>query len=586
MRRIGFLILLLALPVWADETFPKPEWKDAPCPLASPDAVPGGTLVFAASQPPKSLNVLLDNNTFSQLIFDSLYETLLQLDPLTAEFTPGLAGHWTISSDKRVFTFMLDPAATWSDGQPVTAQDVKWTFDKIMDPSSLTGPVKVGLQTFTNTPPVVLDLRTIRFTAGEVHWRNLLSLGGFEIMPQHAFSNADFNKINFEFPVVSGPYRLGEMKENIELRLERRANWWQRVRPSTRGTMNFQTIVHRFYAEQENAFEAFQKGEIDVYPVYISRLWRNEAKGDRYDRAWIVKQRIRNHHPIGFQGFAMNLRRPPFDDLRVRQALACLLDRETMNRTLMFNAYFLQRSYFEDLYDSSHPCVNVVYAFDPPRARKLLKQAGWKINPDSGWLEKDGRRLSVSFLTRDAASDKFLALYSADLKKEGIELKIERKDEAAWMRDMDAFNFDMTWASWSRGLFEDPEAMWSSAEADRPAGSNITGFKSAQVDALIEKQKTIFDIRERNAICREMDAMLADQEPYVLLWNLDYTRLLYWNKFGTPPTVLDKTGDERALFAYWWYDADSAAELKAAMQTGASLPARPELVEFDKVFKP
>ena len=586
MRPFLTFALLCVLPACADETFPKPDWKDVPSPLASPDAVPGGTLVFAASQPPKSLNSLLDNNTFSQQVFDSLYETLLGLDPLTADFVPGLANRWTISDDKRVFTLTLDPAAKWSDGRPVTAQDVKWTFDKIMDPASLTGPAKVGLQTFTNTPPVVVDARTIRFTAGEVHWRNLLSLGGFEIMPQHAFSNADFNKINFDFPVVSGPYRLGPMKENIELRLERRADWWQRARPSARGTLNFQTVVHRFYAEQENAFEACQKGEVDVYPVYMARLWRNDAKGDRYDRAWIVKQRIRNHHPLGFQGFAMNLRRPPFNDLRVRQALACLLDRETMNRTLMFNAYFLQRSYFEDLYDRANPCTNAVYAFDPARARDLLQQAGWKVNPQSDSLEKDGRPLSFAFLTRDASSDKFLALYSADLKKAGIELKIVRKDEAAWRRDMDAFNYDMTWAAWGSGLFKDPEDMWLAAEADRPAGNNITGFKDARVDALIEKQKTNFDIRERNRICREIDAILCRQVPYVLLWNLDYVRLLYWNKFGTPPAVLDKHGDERALFNYWWCDADSAAELKAAMQANTVLPARPELVDFDATFKP
>ena len=278
--------------------------------------------------------------------------------------------------------------------------------------------------------------------------------------------------------------------------------------------------------------------------------------------------------------------RPPFDDLRVRQALAHLLDRETMNRTLMFNAYFLQRSYFEDLYDRANPCTNAAYAFDPPRARDLLQQAGWKPNPQSGTLEKDGRPLSFAFLTRDASTDKFLALYSADLRKAGIELRIVRKDEAAWRRDMDAFNYDMTWAAWGSGLFKDPEPMWASAEADRPAGDNIAGLKLPQIDALIERQKTVFDIRERDRICREIDAILCRQVPYVLLWNLDYTRLLYWNKFGMPPAVLDKRGDERALLTYWWYDADSAAELKAAMAAGTALPARPELVEFDAAFKP
>ena len=579
------LTLLLTLPALADQTFPAPGWTDAPNPLASPDAAPGGTLVFAAFQPPKSLNAFLDSNTFSQQIFDSFYETLLGIDPLTAEFVPGLASRWTVSDDRRVFTFMLDPAAKWSDGRPVTAADVKWTFEKIMDPASQTGSAKVGLETFTNTPPQILDARTIRFTAREAHWRNLIAVSQFEILPRHAFSNADFNKINFEFPVVSGPYRLGSLQENIELRLERRAVWWARGRSSVRGLYNFQTLVYRFYAELENAFEAFKKGDLDVYPVYMSRLWNLEAVGEKFDCRWILKQRICNHTPLGFQGFAMNLRRPPFDDRRVRRALAYLLDRETMNRTLMYNAYFLQRSYFEDLYDAAHPCTNAAYACDPPRARALLAEAGWKPNPETGWLEKDGRRLRIVFLTRDASSDKFLALYGADLRKAGIELVIDRKDFAAWLRDMDAFQFDMTWASWEGMLFKDPESMWASVEADRPSGNNITGFRDPRVDALIERQKTVFDLAERNRICREIDAILCEQAPYVLLWNIDCTRLLYWNKFGVPPTVLDKYHNESALFTLWWYDADSAAELKAAQAAGAALPPRSETVRFDEVFR-
>jgi len=405
-------------------------------------------------------------------------------------------------------------------------------------------------------------------------------------LPMHIFSNADFNKINFDFPVVSGPYRLGSLKENIELHLERRADWWARARPSSRGKFNFQTLIYRFYAEEENAFEAFKKGALDVFPVYVSRLWNREAVGEKFERNWIVKQRIYNHNPIGFQGFAMNLRRPPFDDHRVRMALAQLIDRETMNRTMMYSAYFLQRSYFEDLYDSAHPCTNVMLRYDPARAQALLAEAGWEINPQTGWLEKEGRRFSITFLTRDASSDKFLALYGEDLRKSGIELKIDRKDWAAWQRDMDAFHFDMTWANWTSSLFKNPEDMWAASEADRPSGQNIAGLKDPRIDALIEKQKTIFDLAQRNQICRELDALLCEQVPYVLLWNINYTRLLYWNKFGAPATVLGKFNNERDLFGLWWYDADSAAELKAAIVAGTSLPPKPEVVNFDTVFKP
>ncbi|NLF86662.1 MAG: hypothetical protein GX571_11225, partial [Lentisphaerae bacterium] len=248
-------------------------WEDRDDPIASRYAIPGGRLVYAAGPGPKSLNPYLDNNTFSYQVFGALYETLLGSDPLTADYAPGLARRWEIAEDGRVFTFHLDPMARWSDGRPVTAEDVKWTFERIMDPASQTGAHKVALRTFLGTPPEVLDPLTIRFTADEVHWRNLGAAGGFEILPRHHFEGRDFNTINSDFPVVSGPYRLAALSEGISLTLERRTNWWGRARNASRGTANFQTVVYRFFADPDNAFEAFVNGQADVYPVYRAAIW-------------------------------------------------------------------------------------------------------------------------------------------------------------------------------------------------------------------------------------------------------------------------------------------------------------------------
>jgi len=460
---------------------------------------------------------------------------------------------------------------------------VKWTFDQVMDPKNATGSTKVMLGVFQS--PEILGVRKLCFRAKESHWRNLSALGLFEIMPKHAFESQDFNRLDLDSPVVSGPYTLSAVKEQIELRLGRRRDWWAGSRPSFRNTMNFDTLVFRYFSDNENAFEAFKKGQVDVYAVYTARIWANETIGDKFDKNWIVKRLVHNREPVGFQGFAMNMRRPPFDDLRVRKAIAHLVDRETMNRTMMFNAYFLHRSYFEDLYSAEHPCTNDTYRFDIPRAKALLREAGYAPNPQTGILEKAGRPLSFRFLTRDGGSDKFLVLCASAFKEAGVHMQIERKDFASWMRDMDAYNFDMTWASWAGILFRDPESMWLSAEADRPSGNNLTGFKDPRVDALIEKQKTVFSITERNAIYRDIDALVTSAVPYVLLWNTDATRLLHWNAFGMPETVLSMFGDERSLLGYWWYDADSASELKSAMSTGDILPHRPVRVDFDAVFE-
>ncbi|MDD2600550.1 MAG: extracellular solute-binding protein [Kiritimatiellae bacterium] len=567
----------------AESVFPPPEWRETPDPIASPFAEKGGTLRFAASQPPKSFNYYIDNTTYVQLLFSMMYETLLSTDPLTTEFVPKLACRWSISDDKLVYTFRIDPEARWSDGMPVTATDVKWTFDQVMDPKNPTGAFKVMLGEFAS--PEIVDSKTVRFTARTTHWRNLLALGSFEIMPEHAFKEQEFSKLELANAVVSGPYTMDLVKEQISTRMRRREDWWAAERPASRNTMNFDYVVFKYYSSQENAFESFKKDGVDVYAVYTARLWANETVGERFSKNWIVKQRVSNYDPVGFQGFALNTRKFPFDDLRVRKAFAHLIDRETMNRTMMFDAYFLHRSYYEDLYDQEHPCPNPFFEFDVEKAKALLKEAGYVMNQQTGILEKGGRELTFDFLTRDSTSDKFLVVVDNALKQVGIKMNLVRKDFAAWMRDVDVFNFNATWASWSASRFRDPEQTWHSREAARNSSNNISGFSDERVDALIERQRTIFDLDERNQICREIDSILTQNVPYVLLWNINCVRLLYWNKLGTPPTILGKFSDERSLIAYWWYDRESAAELKTAIKNGTFLPRQPEEIDFDSFFQ-
>ena len=575
MKKIALAGCLLwgVVVVQAEEVFPREGWQEAPNPLASEFAEKGGMLVAYMGPYPKSFNYYLDQNVMSAELFGQFYETLLTQHPVTLEMEPLLADRCVLGEDRKTFTFHMNPLAKWSDGKPVTAEDVRWTFEAVMDPKNLTGPHKIGLERFG--APEVLDESTIRFVAKEEHWENLLTLAGLQVLPKHAFEGKDFNLQNFEFPVVSGPYRLGEIKEGIQVSLERRADWWAGGLPRFQKVANFDVLRFRFFEENDNAFEAFKKGEIDLFPVYTAHVWANQTSGERFDKNWVVRQEIENKKPIGFQGIALNLRRPPLDDPKVRRALAHLYHREKMNETLMYNAYFLQRSYFEDLYDAAHPCSNELIAFDKDKARALLAEAGWKADATTGLLMKEGMPLRLRYLSRGSSDDKFTAIFQEDLKDVGIELVVDKKDWASWSKDMDEYHFDMTWAAWSAGLFKNPESMWYSKEADRPSGQNITGFKNPEVDALIEAQRTEFDVQKRHDIVRRIDAFLTREIPYVLLWNKNDTRLLYWNKFGTPDAPLGKYGDERAAHTYWWADPDAAADLDHAMKTGRALPAHP-----------
>ncbi|KPA14677.1 ABC transporter, substrate-binding protein, family 5 [Candidatus Magnetomorum sp. HK-1] len=581
MKIFTCFIILTFTSIAMAETFPPKNWKPMRNPISSPDALPGGQLAIFAGQSPKSLNYYLDNNSFTAEVFGALYETLIDMNPMTLSYEPDLASKWTISADKKTFTFTLDPKARWSDGRTITAHDIKWTYDAILNPKNMTGVHKVSLERFLS--PIVLDDQTIQFTAKEVHWVNLGAVGGFHILPKHVFEKKDFNQINFSFPVVSGPYQLDTIKEGRYITLKRRDGWWARKDIRNKGMGNFDILKFMFFADRENAFEAFKKGHIDLFPIYTARIWINETHGKKFEKNWIIRQKIYNHRPVGFQGFAMNMRKPPLDDVRTRKALCMLIDREKMNKTLMYNQYFLHKSYYEDLYDQKHPNPNPGLPFDKKAARKLLHDAGWQVNPSTGLLEKNKQPFVITFLSRSASSHKFLTIYQEDLKDVGISLKIDNKDWAAWAKDMDTFSYQMTWAAWGAGVFKNPEGMWASKEADRSGGNNITGFKHPEVDKLIDEQKQIFDVSKRHAICRKVDQYLINAVPYALLWNINYTRLLYWNKFGVPETVLSKYDDERSAYWYWWFDPDSSAELDDAQKNNLSLPDRPDSIQFDEI---
>ena len=563
-----FLSIILSALIW----YPSADWAEKPDPCASLRARRGGVLRLNGAQPPKSFNAYIDNNSYTAMLFDLMYDKLLGIDSQTGELVPALASRWAVSEDGREFVFEIDERARWSDGVKVAAEDVKWTFDAVMDPQSDTGPWKPTLSFFES--PEVIDSKTVRFRkkgkSGR-DWRDILNCSTFWILPKHAFSSSNFNKLDLERAVSGSAYFISRADEQIETELTRHNKWWRQDLPSCRGTCNFDKIVLRYFADNENAFEAFKKRKIDVYPVYTARIYAEGTHTDDFARNLMLKRKIKNHAPIGFQGFAMNMRRPPFDKLEVRQAMAKLVDRETMNRTMMNGAYFLLSSYWQDLYDAKHPCTNTVWKYDVAGAKELLKKAGYE------------KGFSFTFLSRGSTEDKFLSLFSHALSECGIKMDIVRKDFAAWMRDMDEFNFDMTWASWGAGMVKYPELSWSGKEAGRKGSNNITGFCDAEVDRLIEKEKTMTTAAERNEAYRAIDARIASKVPYVLLWQTDCTRILYWNKFSMPDHVFSRLGREGDSLTYWWYDADKAEELFNAIRSHSCLPNVSEVVDFDAV---
>lgn len=547
-------------------------------PVASQEAKKGGAFKVYSHQYPKSLNYYLELFSTTAEIFRLMFEPLAIYHPTKLNLLPKLARSWQISSDKMTFTFHIDQNAKWSDGKPITAHDVLFTYQTLMNPANNTPIFRIGLSRFEE--PKVIDDYTIQFKAKEVHWNNFDEVAAqLFILPKHEMEGKDFNKINDTFPVVSGPYILAEAKPGRYVKMRRRGDYWGRAYPFNKGRHNFDEIYFKVYNEEPIALQAMMKGDIDLFPVYKAATWINEAKGEKIDNFWIVKQKIFNEKPIGFQGWAMNTRKPPFDDVRVRKAIAHLVNRKEMISKLAYNEYDPTDSYYPDFYlgENAKKNPNEPVQFEPEIARKLLKEAGYKPN-SKGILEKDGKELEIVVLERDKGTEKYFTTFMEVAKELGIKVKIENTDLAGWSARMDKFDFMLTWCAWGGGIFKDPEPMWHSKYADQEMQHNYPGLKIKEVDELIEKQKTIFDVEKRHAIVKQIDQIIYKQYPYVLLWHLPSTRLLYWNKFGMPKNPLGRYGGESFATDYWWFDPEKNAQLEKAIKEKQSLSKVPSEV--------
>jgi microcin C transport system substrate-binding protein len=530
-------------------------------PIANPEAVAGGEYTTWGGPSPKSLNMWLDYNSFSAGVMGLMYENLVSLHAVKDEPVGMLAESWETSADGKTFTFRIDPRAKWSDGRAITAIDFQFYYDVIMNPENMTPIFRVGLSRFNR--PVAVDSLTLRVTAREAHWMNFWEAAGLVAFPAHVWQGKNFNDLNFDFPVVSGPYALGEVKRERYITLVRRGDWWGRSKRYNQYKYNFGSIKYRFMEDRNKAMEAFKKGDFDAYPVYTAALWAEKTGVDEIPsikNGWIARKEIYNQEPKGFQGFAVNLRRPIFQDVRVRVALSHLLNRELMNDKLMYNQYFLLNNYYPDLYPGNQNPDAPFLEYNPEKARKLLAEAGWKPGAD-GVLTKGGKRFEISFLT--ASTDlRHYNVYLEDLKAAGIDAKLDQLSQSSISKRMDNHDFDLYWAAWGAGRLRDPEAAWKSSTADEIASNNYPGVKDKEIDALIAAQKAEMDLGKRNDLLKKLDQRLTTIVPYILLWQSDKARLLYWNRFGMPKYVLDKYNREDAIIPYWFVDAKKDANVQ------------------------
>lgn len=546
--------------------------------IGDPRAVKGGTFREYIADFPGTLRVEgpESNTTINSMIASGLYESLLTVHPSSLDFIPVLATHWQVSDDKLTYRYRINPNARWSDGQPVTADDVvaTWMFkmDKgLQDPSNILVFGKFE-------KPVAESKYIVKVKSSQLNWRNFLYFSGMAILPAHVLKNVTgetyLKDYNFKLLPGSGPYVVQDADvikgKSVSLRRRPSGYWAEKDRRNV-GVNNFDEIREIVVRDQKLAFEMFKKGDLDTYFVNVSRMWVEELNFDKVQRGLIQKVKVFNDNPSGMSGHAFNTRRAPFDDVRVRMALAHLKNRPLLIEKLFFNEYVPLDSYFAGgIYENPN---NPKMAYDPKKALELLAEAGWSQRDAQGRITKNGKPLTIELLYGSKVSEPSLTVYQEDLRKVGITLNLRLvTGETLFKLVMDR-EFDVVDMGWTGLLFPNPETSFHSKLADQKANNNITGMKNAKIDALLDQYDLEFDPLKRVALIKEIDGLLAAEHHYALGWDAPFARIAYWNRFGMPPGVLTRIGDQRDAVTLWWIDPQKQQALNQAMgSASASLP--------------
>jgi microcin C transport system substrate-binding protein len=551
--------------------------------FGDPNAKKGGTLNYTHSLFPRTMRVIGQNSSqvlTSRTIMALCYESLLSQHPTTLEFVPSLASHWSISGDKMVFKFRINPDARWWDGMPVTADDIVATWDLRMDKTILFPSSQITFAKYER--PVAESKYIVSVKAKSVNWRNFLYFSTMVIHPNHILKDLDGTAFleEYAFSVIpgTGPYIIP--KENIinqeSYTFERRDDYWAADDPLVRYKYNFDRIKISVVKDNDALqFEKFKKGEQDIFNVQRSRRWVEETDFNATEKGWIKKQRIFSEKPAGTSGYYFNMREWPFDDKRVRFAFSYLYDREKMNREMYYNEYGMMNSlYSGTVYEN---IKNNSFSYNPQKAVALLQEVGFTSRNGDGWLvhEKTGKVLSFE-IGIQKTSEYMVTPVQQMMKEYGIDMQIKFVDYNTMIKNVNARNFSVCMLAYSGLIYPNPESSLRSSLADMNDNNNVWGFKSERVDELLDEYDICFDQNRRIEIIQEIDGIFNDEHPIAFSIVRNYSRMMWWDKFGYPHWMLSRyVGEYWDAFYYWWIDEEVQEQLTNAMEDDRKLDLKP-----------
>ena len=468
---------------------------------------------------PTTLHPIRSTGYYSLVVQKHVLETLLRRNDDTYEWEPSLAKKWTMSPDGNSISFEIFDNLQWSDGKPLTTQDIKFSFSAYSNPayggiSSLSYFEKIKSAT-------ILSGTKIKFEMKEPYFGNFQVLAQMKVIPEHIYKDP---KLKLSKTMIgSGPYLISHYIRGKVLVLTKNP-YWKGVENQTDGKrFLFPTIVFRFVSYPTDVLLRMEKEQLDF--TYLS----SESYVTKTNSApWgskIKKVEYSNKQPSGFYCIGLNLQRELFKDVRVRKALAHLFNREFINEKFMYNKRELARGpwYFWSEYaDPSVPPI----LFDVKEAKRLLREAGWTDKDQNAVLEKNIKGVKKEFeftlmIPSGASSiEKWFTFYQQDLKKAGIKLNLQFVDWISLLKLQDDKNFDAVFRGWSSGAVDfDPKQLWHSSSSQK-GGSNFISYSNPEVDALIDLGRSKLDKKERIKYFKQVYRLIAEDVPYIFLFNV------------------------------------------------------------------
>jgi len=557
-------------------------------PYAKGDAPKGGRMVQGVLGTFDSLNPFIVKGLPAQFLRGYVFESLMARGYDEPFSLYGLLARTIETDDARSYvTFALDPAARFSDGAPVTAADVIFSWQLLRDhgrPNYRTYYAKVARAD-------ALDERTVRFDLGGADDRELpLILGLMPVLAKHAIDAARFEDTTFAKPIGSGPYTFADLDPGKSVTLKRDPNYWGSELPINRGLWNFNELRVDYYRDANAYFEAFKTGLYDVRAEHDPTRWRTGYDIPAVRDGRVVKEAFVNGLPKPAFNFVFNTRRPIFADLRVRQAITMLFDAEWINRNFFFDLYRRSASYFDGSDLSAYhraadererallaPFPDAVRpdvldgTWSPPvsdgsgRDRKSLREAlglldaaGYELKGTTLRARGSGRPFHFEIMVTNRDDERLALAFASNLARAGIDAQARLVDAVQYDQRRISFDFDMIQYRWEESLSPGNEQSfyWGSAAADQQGSRNYMGVRSPAIDAMIAAMLAARERPDFVAAVRALDRLLISGCYVVPLFYLPEQWVARWTSIRHP--------GHTSLFGYlpetWWYQPKRALQ--------------------------